>query len=504
MTVAPDLRKRQPMLAELLDGFTEVAPASDRPVAGLAMDSSRLARGELFLACTGDRGHGLDWLDDALARGAAAVAWEPAAGRSAPSLPADVPGFAVPGLRSRVGVIAARYFGDPSRHMDVVAVTGTNGKTTVTHLVAQALNGAGRPCGLIGTLGYGMPDRLERGAHTTPDAVVMQRVLAGLLGQGARAVAIEVSSHALAQGRTSGVCFRVAAFTNLTRDHLDYHADIEDYAATKRRLFDAPGLAAAVVHADDAYGREIMRGLPADIVVTAVGIATAGRSRYVEIEDFELHARGMDVVLGTHAGRIAFNSSLLGRFNVSNLAIAAGILLELGLPPAEIARRFAAAATVPGRMEAFGGTAGQPLVVVDYAHTPDALEQVLRAARAHARGRLWCVFGCGGERDRGKRPLMAAVAAAWADQIVVTDDNPRNEDPDAIVADTVAGFPAAARWQVQRDRGLAIAGAVGGASAGDVVVVAGKGHEDYQLVGTQIRPFSDRDTVSGMLTGRWT
>ena len=488
-------------LGALLDGYAMVAPADDRTVSGVAMDHRQVARDSLFLACAGGRGHGARWVPAALERGARAIAWEPASGVAAPPVPPDVPALAVEHLRARAGAIAARFFGDPSRSLDVVGVTGTNGKTSVTHLVAHGLAALGRRCDLIGTLGYGATNALAGGQHTTPDAVTVQRLLAGMRDAGAVAVAVEVSSHALDQARVDSVRFRVAVFTNLTRDHLDYHTDLADYGRAKRRLFELAATEAAVLCVDDAYGRELLAAL-AGPRVTAVGAtASALASRFVEVEDVEYHARGLRLHARTHAGPMRIDSVLLGHFNATNLALAAAVLLELGISPTDAARALAAAPTVPGRMEAFGG-GDAPLVVVDYAHTPDALEQVLRAAREHATGRVACVFGCGGERDRGKRPLMAAVAAAWADETLVTDDNPRGEDGDAIVAEVVDGFPAAARWRVQRDRARAIHDAIASAASGDVVVVAGKGHEDYQLVGAEVRAHSDRATVVRILAGR--
>jgi UDP-N-acetylmuramoyl-L-alanyl-D-glutamate--2,6-diaminopimelate ligase len=418
-----------------------------------------------------------------------------------------VPGIEVPNLRATAGIIADRFFGAPSRALAVVGVTGTNGKTSVTHLVAQALAATGQPCGLVGTLGYGMPPKLERARHTTPDAVTVHQLLAAMLDQGARAAAVEVSSHALAQARVSGVSFRTAVFTNLTHDHLDYHADFNEYGALKASLFSTPGLGAAVVFTDDAFGRELLRRIAPGIPATAVGTSAGDprprdcASRFVEITHVAFNAPGLELRLVTHEGVIEFESRLLGRFNAINLALAAGVLLDLGMPPTAVADSLGAARTVPGRMEAFGGTDSSPLVIVDYAHTPDALEQVLRASREHVRAGLWCVFGCGGDRDKAKRSLMASVAAAWADHIVVTDDNPRNEDADAIVSDIVAGFPDRARWTVQRARAIAIADAIAAAGPDDVVVIAGKGHEDYQIVGSRMEPFSDRDAVTGLLAG---
>ncbi len=495
-------------LSALLKDYAAVSPADDRVVAGVAMDHRQVAPGHLFLACAGGRAHGLAWSTDAIERGAHSIAWEPADGQSAPSLPPGIPAYAVDRLRMRAGEIAARFFDAPSYALDVIGVTGTNGKTSIAHLVANALARLGRRCGVLGTIGYGFPGHLAAADRTTPDAVSVQRLLRALRDDGAEAAAIEVSSHALDQARVDAVQFRVAVFTNLTRDHLDYHSDIAEYGRAKRRLFELPGTAAGVFFTDDPYGLELMRAFGGRLDATAVGAAgdpgPAPRDcapRFVEITDLEFHARGAHIGFDTHLGEARVDTALLGRFNADNLALALATLIELGHDASTAADALSGVPTVPGRMEAFGGVGG-PLVIVDYAHTPDAIEKVLRAARVHARGRLVCVFGCGGERDRGKRPLMAAVAAAWADESVVTDDNPRGEDPDAIVADIVEGFPAAARWRVRRDRASAIREAIDATDEGDVVVVAGKGHEDYQVVGAQVHAYSDRATVASILAGR--
>jgi UDP-N-acetylmuramoyl-L-alanyl-D-glutamate--2,6-diaminopimelate ligase len=483
-------------LAKILGDLAQ-APDAAQTIAGLAADSRAVVPGGVFLACAGQRGHGLDWLDDALAHGASVVLWEPAGDRNAPAVPAGVTLIEVPDLRAHSGSIADRFYGAPSRDLQVIGVTGTNGKTSVTHIVAAALAAAGKSCGVIGTLGYGFPGALQAASHTTPDAVTTHGLLAGLRDDGAHAVAMEVSSHALDQDRVGGVQFGIAVFTNLTRDHLDYHGDLAAYGATKRRLFTRTGLAAAVICDDDPFGRVLVDSVDPGVRVTRVGVASVGHC--VRVDSVTADTHGMQLVLSTHAGPVSFRSPLLGTFNAMNLALAAGVLLECELDADVVAGALAAVTTVPGRMEAFGGTGGQPLVIVDYAHTPDALEQALRAARAHTDGNLFCVFGCGGDRDRGKRPIMAAVAASWADALVVTDDNPRGEDGDAIVADIVAGFPAAARWSVQRDRASAIRDAVAQAGPGDTVLVAGKGHEDKQLVGDRVLPFSDRDTVAAVV-----
>jgi UDP-N-acetylmuramoyl-L-alanyl-D-glutamate--2,6-diaminopimelate ligase len=493
-------------LSQLLDGICAVSAAQDRDVGAVCVDSRESAPGSLFLAVAGLTTHGLAFTEAALAAGAVALCWEPAPGQSLPALPAGFPAFAVPGLGQQVGRIAARAVGDPSAQMRVLGVTGTNGKTSISQIYAQALTDAGERCGVLGTLGYGLYGALSAGEHTTPDAVRVQQLLAGFRAAGAGHAALEVSSHALDQGRVAGVRFQTAVFTNLTRDHLDYHGDLEAYAAAKRKLFRWPELGVAVVNADDAIGRTILAELPGSVRAVAYGldaneVGSARASVRVLGRRLALDATGLRVAVESDFGSGELRARLLGRFNAANLLAVLGALAAGGMPFARALELLAAARTVPGRMECFGGHGG-PLVVVDYAHTPDALGQVLLAARPHSTGRLVCVFGCGGDRDQGKRPQMGAVAAAHADQVVLTDDNPRTEDPDRIVAEIAAGVaaPQRAKLAVERDRAKAIAGAVAAARAGDVVLVAGKGHEDYQIVGRERRPYSDRATVA-RLTG---
>lgn len=491
-------------LAEL---FADLAPVPDpeHRVSALCLDSRDAVPGSLFLACQGLTGHGLAWLEQALARGASVIAWQPAVGISAPSVPDGVLAFPVADLAHQVGVVASRFHGQPSHALSVFGVTGTNGKTSVSQLLAQALDADGARCGVLGTLGYGLWGRLEPGPLTTPDALRLQSLLAGFRDQGADYAALEVSSHALDQGRVGGVRFAVAAFTNLTRDHLDYHGDLAQYAAAKRRLFESEGLAHAVINAGDAVGREFLAALRPEVAGIAYALEAAdfegvSASARVYARHIELGDRGLVIEVDGDLGRGTLSSRLLGRFNAANLLAVLASLVALRMPFARALALLGDARTVPGRMECFGG-GDAPLAVVDYAHTPDALAQVLRAARGHCRGRLTCVFGCGGDRDQGKRALMGELAAALADRVIVTDDNPRTEDPDRIVAQVLAGMPERQHVSVERDRARAISQALDGARAGDVVLVAGKGHEDYQIVGTNKLPFSDRELVARLLGG---
>lgn len=480
--------------ARLLHGLCAAAP--EVIVTGVAMDSRRVAVGDLFLACRGSgQQHGLQHVQQALQRGAAAVAWEPAPGIAAPSL--DVPDIPVPGLAALAGEIAARFHGRPGDALRLYAVTGTDGKTSTAHLLAQTLDRLGQPCAYIGTLGAGRLGALAPATHTTPDPVSLQAQLAEQLERGVRCVAMEVSSHALDQRRVSGLRFDAAILSNLTRDHLDYHGTLEHYTAAKRRLFAEHVRGVRIFNRDDATGRDWAQTWPEAVIYGLDGEAPADRP-YVLGRALSLHDAGLSLDLETSWGTAQLHSRLLGRFNAYNLMAALAALLANGLPLPDVVQALAQVQTVPGRMEGYRGPGAPALVVVDYAHTPDALRQVLAAARAHCAGALWCVFGCGGDRDRGKRPLMGAAVARLADHGIVTDDNPRSEDPAAIVAEILRD--AGGRLQVIHDREQAIRTAVRSAGPGDVVVIAGKGHETTQTCGSRVLPFSDR-ALAARLTG---
>jgi len=484
-------------LPELVAGFA--TGAADIAVSDLTLDSRQVREGTLFLACRGTQQHGLEFLQEALAGGAVALLWEPAPGVAPPQV--SIPALAVEGLSRRVGEIAARFFGHPSQALHVVGITGTDGKTSTAWLIAQALDALNEPCLYIGTLGSGRVGALAPGDHTTPDPVNLQRRLHQARQDGLRAVAMEVSSHALDQARVAGVSFHTAVLTNVGRDHLDYHGTLEDYAAAKHRLFREFVLKAAVLNRDDVRGREWSAQLLREasrVPVTSYGLEPgAGLSA----RNVELAPTGIAFDVQAPKGVARIESRLLGRFNVYNLLAALGALLAKGIALDRACAALSQAGTVPGRIEGFRGPHAKPLVIVDYAHTPQALAQVLHAVRAHCKATMWCVFGCGGDRDRGKRPLMGAAAAKFADRVIVTDDNPRSESPAAIVREIQAGFPAGFKAPVIHDRARAIETAVREAGADDVVVVAGKGHEDYQLYGKERRSFSDRDFVA-TLTGQ--
>ena len=490
-------------LGELLAGFVEVpAPWAMNPVTGLASDSRNVQPGDLFFAMRGGQRHGLEFLATVKAAGAAAVVWEPP---WEGQLPVDdaLPLLAAPELRQKLGLIASRFYGQPSGCLRVIGITGTDGKTSCAHFLAQALSDAeSGPCGILGTLGAGVHGQTEPSLHTTPDPLAVQRWLANLVAAGRRYAVMEASSHALDQGRVNGIAFAAVVLTQLSRDHLDYHGTLDAYAAAKRRLFVDHQPDWAVLNLDDAFGQELVTQAQVRRGVIAYGLGErpTALERFVWGKRLELTANDLRLHIQSSWGQGELRAGLLGRFNASNLLATLATLLALATPFDEALTRLAQTATVPGRMERIGGEPGQPLAVIDYAHTPYALEQVLSALREHGRrSHLWCVFGCGGDRDPGKRPLMGAAAERLADRVIVTDDNPRTEDPDRIVSAILAGMQHPKAAMVIRDRRVAIFHALAEAEAGDIVLIAGKGHENYQIVGTERFPFSDREAAHQFL-----
>jgi len=497
--------ERAMSLSELLADHADAGAAGDIVVRGLALDSRDVRAGDAFFALAGSRQHGITFAPTALARGAAVILAElPESAASAPAISDDAaPLIWIDGLREKVGPIAARFFGEPSQSLAVVGVTGTNGKTSTVQLLAQALHHAGHKVATIGTLGAGLFGAVVEGVRTTPDAIAVQGLLAAFRDEGASHVAMEVSSHALDQGRVNGVAFHLTVFTNLTRDHLDYHGTMQAYGEAKERLFAWPGLAAAIINVDDAFGRALAARIEKHDDGPALlryGIDRAEAD--IVARDIVTGTSGLDFHLTTPWGEGNVETHLLGRFNVSNLLAVAACLGRLGFSFAAIRDALAALTPVSGRMNRLGGDDALPLVVVDYAHTPDALEQALTSLRAHAHGRLVCVFGCGGERDAGKRPEMGAIAEALADEIIVTDDNPRGEDGDAIVAEIIAGLARPEAATIERDRGAAIALAIRAAKFGDIVLIAGKGHEPYQEVAGVKHAFDDLEVARAALEAR--
>ena len=491
-------------VSELLAALPEKTVVGRPPagVSGITDDSRKVEPGHCFVAVPGFRQDARRFIPEAVQRGATLVITE---GAALPDV--GVAQVLVPSARAALGRAADAYYGHPSRQLTVVGITGTNGKTTTSYLVEALLQARGLKTGVIGTIQYRIGDRALPAGQTTPDALALQSMLASMYAEGIGGVAMEVSSHALALARVDELTFDVAVFTNLTQDHLDFHGTLDDYRRAKRRLFELlegspkPGRA-AVVNSDDPSAAEMTRGLTVPVLRFGLGPGAAVRA-----SEWASTLEGVRVVAATPRGPMELRSPLMGEHNVMNLLGAVATGIALGLTPATIAQALGRVGTVPGRFEQI--RAGQPfLVVVDYAHTPDALARVLSTARKLTRGRLGVVFGCGGDRDRGKRPIMGEIAAQLGDRIWVTSDNPRSEPPEAIIDEIVAGIRRAGlderRYARQADRRAAIAEALGWAQAGDTVVIAGKGHETYQIVGSAVLPFDDRAVARHILAGRTT
>lgn len=486
-------------LGDLLQGLAD-APAID--IAGIASDSRLLGKGYLFLACEGERSHGLDYLDSALSAGVAAIAFD-ADTATAPVTDIGVPMVAVPGLAGRLGEIANRYYDSPSEDLAVVGVTGTNGKTTVAWLIAQCWNLLNRRCAYIGTLGAGL-DELEGGeGMTTPGSIELHGQLADFRDAGAESAAIEVSSHALAQNRVDGVVFDTVLFTNLSRDHLDYHGDMQSYAEEKAKLFTQHKARHRIINLDSEFGMELASRCGQQVVTVSTHFDRVANGRpYVFARSVVAKNDGSRVRISSSWGEGEFTLPIPGDFNVANAVIVLALLLQQGTDIDQACDVLSAVTAPPGRMQRVAAADGLPAVYIDYAHSPAAIEVALRALRAHCHGKLWCVFGCGGDRDAGKRPIMAKAAERLADHVVVTNDNPRTESPAAIIGDIMAGFVDANLVTVVADRAAAMAWAVAEAAADDVILIAGKGHEDYQLVGTERLEFSDYGTAKANLEAR--
>lgn len=462
-------------------------------VSGLALDSRKVKAGDLFLAFPGEKSDGRRFIPQAIAAGAGAVLWESRDFEWDRTWRA--PNLGVAGLRSQLGAIADEFHGHPSRQLWMAGVTGTNGKTSCSHWIAQSLTRLGRKAAVIGTLGSGFPGALQPAANTTPDAVALHGYLAALLAGGAGACAMEVSSHGIEQGRVNGVEFDVALFTNLSRDHLDYHKTMDDYAAAKAKLFRWPRLKHAVVNLDDRLGRELSESIDRSrVTVLGYGLGHGEIAGH----KLDLSTRGLKLEIETPWGAAKFTSPMIGGFNASNLLGVLGVLMSSEIPLQDAIEALAQVQPVPGRMQMVR-EAGAPLVVVDYAHTPDALEKALETLRdlLAPGAKLFCVFGCGGDRDPGKRPLMGEVATRLSDHAWITSDNPRSEDPQAIIRDIVAG--AHPNYATEPDRTAAISHALCEADSDDVVLLAGKGHETHQEIGGLKLPFDDAEVARELL-----
>ena len=464
-------------------------------------DSRQVRLGDTFLAYPGEQHDGRNYIAQAIAGGANAVLWE--SGNFYWNAEWQIPNFAIAGLRAQAGVIAAKACGNPSRQLWMIGITGTNGKTSCAHWLAQALIALGRKTAIIGTLGNGFNGALSETLNTTPDAIALHYQLRDYVAQGAQCVAMEVSSHGLAQGRVNGATFDIAVLTNLSRDHLDYHGNMENYAAAKAGLFVWPGLKSAVLNMDDEFGTALARELSrAGGTVLGYGFEAGD----VRGENLQVSAAGLNFDVRTPWGAAHVQSALLGRFNASNLLAVLAVLLASNVTLADAVAVLAQLKPVAGRMQQLNDP-GKPLVVVDYAHTPDALEKVLSTLREvvavsgveKQKPKLICVFGCGGKRDRGKRPLMGETVSRLADSVVVTSDNPRNESPREIIDEIVAGM--GANYHIIEDRAAAIDYAIRHAHSADVVLIAGKGHEQYQEIDGVKLPFSDVEVAQRALQG---
>ncbi|VFS47968.1 UDP-N-acetylmuramoyl-L-alanyl-D-glutamate--2,6-diaminopimelate ligase [Budvicia aquatica] len=467
----------------------------------MTLDSRVAASGDLFIAIKGHQTDGRRYISQAIAQGVAAVIAE-ADGEAADGsvvMSHGVPVIYIEQLNKHLSAIAGRFYAQPSERMRLIGVTGTNGKTTTTQLLAQWAQLLGERSAVMGTVGNGLLDHVVPAENTTGSAVDVQRELHDLAAKGATFTAMEVSSHGLVQERVAALSFAAAVFTNLSRDHLDYHGNMAEYEAAKWRLFTRHQVGEAIINVDDEVGLRRISQMPSAIAFTMADNLPQGWSgRWLSAAQVDYHDGGATIKFDSSWGGGVIESRLLGAFNVSNLIAALTTLLALGFDLTELVEVAPQLQPVCGRMEVFTAP-GRPTVVVDYAHTPDALEKALEAARLHCKGQLWCVFGCGGDRDRGKRPLMGGIAEQLADRVVVTDDNPRSEDPQAIVADILTGFVDAARAHPIHGRAEAVTNVVMQAGPDDVVLIAGKGHEDYQLIGNRRLDYSDRTTVANLL-----
>lgn len=483
-------------LRTLLEGIATVPSVFDVTIHGLVTDSRKVSAGDAFVALAGSQTSANHYLGEAIAAGAAVILLETAqAGECYENEGALV--VPVANLRARLGRIADRFYEHPSQRLRLIGVTGTNGKTSVSHYIARLLQETGTPCGVIGTLGYGMPDAMQEASHTTPDVVQVNRVLSRIIAQGGQAAAMEVSSHALDQGRIDGLTMIGAVFTNLTRDHLDYHGSMAAYGAAKARLFQREELHFAVINFDDPFGQQLYEQL--DGKCDRVRFSLHEAQTELWLTGINQTNDGFSASVDGLWGSFDISASIMGGFNVSNLLASMAAVLSLGVPVERVQLAVGRLLPPPGRLEPFTGANGVR-VVVDYAHTADALDNALAALRPHVTGRLICVFGCGGDRDSGKRPAMAAEAERGADLVFVTDDNPRSEDPSAITDQILAGFEAPQQAIVVHDRAEAIRQAIAAAEPGDIVLIAGKGHESWQETAGQRMPFSDAGQVRHLLS----
>lgn len=480
------------LLRDLVDEETLAALPKELRVSGIALHSYDVQQGSAFFAIPGNHYKGWDFIDEAIARGAVVIVQDV----TAPKQSLSVPVVVVAELAAKLSLIAQRFYTAPDRDLYMIGVTGTNGKTTCTQQIAGILTQLHKPCAVIGTLGYGVFPTMTAGYNTTPNGFVLHRLLDEFRLKNVKHVAMEVSSHALAEARVRGISFKIAVFTNLTRDHLDYHGGMQAYGAAKRRLFEQNDLQAMVINADDAFGSELLEDTGLSAPKYGYSLQAPNTSKYpcVWVDAIKQDFSGIQARLHTPWGDAHLRAPMLGLFNLSNLLAVITVFGVMGYSLDELLPVLDKGIAIKGRMERFGGDK-RPLVIVDYAHTPDALEKTLVALKEHSHGKLFCVFGCGGDRDHGKRPIMGSVAERFADRVILTDDNPRTEDPKAIIAEITQGMQHPQSVEIVHDRKHAIHHALDTANSGDIVLIAGKGHETYQSIGEHQIPYSDQEVV---------
>lgn len=479
-------------LSELLKNVSVIPEGLDRDVVGLTLDSRCVFKGDVFLAIKGTQMDGCKFASEAVSRGATAILIDSTTDVSTLNIAHSIPVIAIPHLQQHIPILAARYYGEPVNKLKLIGVTGTSGKTSCTHFIAEVLHSQHISCGIVGTLGSGLYGHLVETGLTTPDAVTLQKTFYEFVQTGAQHVAMEVSSHSIDQGRINDLPFEIGIFTNLTQDHLDYHSTMQAYADVKFRFLNEFPVKHLVINVDDRYGALWVKRLGKDrsVYTFSTDASYQANTNHIYCENVILDLRGIQATVHTPWGSGQMALPLVGQFNLSN-ALAALIALCLsGLSLATVLAAMKQIRPVPGRMQSLGGN-GKPVVVVDYSHKPDALEKVLQALRHHTQGKLICVFGCGGDRDAGKRPLMAKIAENLADRVIVTNDNPRHEAPDAILHDIMQGFVHPELVQIELDRAKAIQKGIQSAAANDCVLIAGKGAEHYQQIGDQKLPFDD-------------
>ncbi len=488
---------------DLLKGLVDTSRSPHFPnfqIKGITSDSKKVKPGDLFIAQKGLTNHAIDFVAEAVKDGARAVIYDTDDLHARQEIPllkkkVDIHWVAVYNLKELTGKIASRFYGYPSNHFRLIGITGTDGKTSVAHLLVQALMRLDAKVGSIGTLGYGLNNQNTLTPFTTPDSVSLQSILSELHDEGCEYVVMEVSSHALEQHRTSGCFFDIAVLTNLGSDHLDYHGSVENYAEAKSALFDEPNLMASVFNSKDAFGRKLAKSHKGKNCTTYSSDINDEYEKGVKLKSSCITESGLQITVSSVLGEITIQSGLIGQFNIDNCLACISVLILLGFDEQQIEQAMYHIQPVPGRMEYFSPLKNQPAVVIDFAHTEQALKACLLAVKNYKVGKLYCIFGCGGDRDRSKRPKMGAIAEKYADHVFLTDDNPRSESGNKIIKEILQGFTNPERVELIQDRQSAIETVLAQANENDLVVIAGKGHEQFQLIGDKRLPFSDQQVV---------